>query len=345
MILNWILGNIAYLIGKLLIFFDVLNLKNDLNLIKLSKKNLKSDIIIPIKFNELIILAEDKRFYFHFGFDIHGIFRAFIHNVFFKKFEGASTITQQLVRTITQAKEPSIKRKVKEIILATQLKKIYIKKEIITHYLLIAYYGTNLNGLKDVVKKYNKNIENLNETEIAEIIARLKYPEPSNGKNKKIILRRNYILNKYNQTLTKGEKMTKIKKIIFTLFLAIFLLNCTTISPFNETAYQQATSIKATALLLMNHATEDVSAYSKEIDSITLDMEKSYEYAKARPQNEESTKQWEIIKDPNKDLLGGFLKMWKDKGHLSQYFITEKKKQIGDSFDSISKLEIKKIKK
>lgn len=145
--------------------------------------------------------------------------------------------------------------------------------------------------------------------------------------------------------LEEASMINNFKSNIFILFLTTIFLGCTTISPFNETAYQQSTSIKATALVLMNHATEDVSAYAKEIDSITLDMEKAYEYAKARPKNEESTKQWETIKDPNKDLLGGFLKMWKDKGHLNQYFITEKKKQVGDSFDSISKLEIKKIKK
>ena len=202
MILNWILGSFVYCIGRVLILLNVSTFKKDFDLIKLSKYKLKTDLKLPSEFYKFIVLAEDKRFYYHLGFDVFGIVRAFIHNILYGKIEGASTINQQLVRTITNSREKTLKRKLKEIILATQLKILYNKNDIIYHYILIAYLGTNLVGLSSLLKKLNKDLTLLTNIEISEIIARLKYPEPLTGKTEKIILRSNYILKKANQKTT-----------------------------------------------------------------------------------------------------------------------------------------------
>lgn len=138
--------------------------------------------------------------------------------------------------------------------------------------------------------------------------------------------------------------MLKIKNFYLLLINLIFLMGCTSISPFNEIAYQQSTSIKATALLLINHGNEDYSLYVKQVEELKLDMEKAYEYAKARPKNEESTKQWEIMKNPEGNSLGSFLKKWREKGNVSEFYIEEKKKMVSIGFDTISELEIKKLK-
>ena len=70
-----------------------------------------------------------------------------------------------------------------------------------------------------------------------------------------------------------------------------------------------------------------------------LRVEKAYEYEKGRPKNEITTQLWEMLIAPDKDLLGTFLKDWKEKGLLGAYLVGEKKKQIGSAFDKIIELE------
>jgi hypothetical protein len=89
----------------------------------------------------------------------------------------------------------------------------------------------------------------------------------------------------------------------------------------------------------MDKATESFTLHKSEIENLKLDMEKAYEYAKAESKNEITTKQWEIVKDPNGNSLGGFLKKWEDEGSLSPVFITGAKKVISGHFDSIIRLE------
>lgn len=113
----------------------------------------------------------------------------------------------------------------------------------------------------------------------------------------------------------------------------------------NETAYEKSTSIKASSLALMDKAQEPYSKYSKNVEEILLEAQKAYEYAKERPKNEESTKQWKIMIDPERNMLAGFFKRWKSEKKLRKSFIDEAKGQIGKGFDQISGLESGKIKK
>lgn len=156
------------------------------------EKNNIQNIEISESIDKLIcflISAEDHRFYYHLGFDLIAIARAFRNKIFWDKREGASTIEQQLVRVLTNDYNHSIKRKVKEILLAYSLKKSLTKKEIALIYLNVAYYGTNLEGLKKILGKYDLNHTDVIDDQIcAEVIARLKYPEPSNNNTNKINL-------------------------------------------------------------------------------------------------------------------------------------------------------------
>jgi len=128
------------------------------------------------------------------------------------------------------------------------------------------------------------------------------------------------------------------------LFLAILLVSCASISPFNPKAYENATSLKVESLALMEHATAPYSEHQAEVEALTTDLQKAYEYAKGLPKNEISIAQWRILLDSERNLLGGFLKRWADKGTLSQAFVDDEKKQIGDAFDAIIGLESGKIK-
>src|SRR5205814_3743247 len=98
---------------------------------------------------------------------------------FYNKIEGASTIEQQLVRVLTNDFKRTLGRKIKEIFLATTLRYIIPRKYIPIAYLQVAYYGTNLIGLKAILNKFNiESPDDLSEETAAEIIARIKYPEP-----------------------------------------------------------------------------------------------------------------------------------------------------------------------
>ena len=126
----------------------------------------------------------------------------------------------------------------------------------------------------------------------------------------------------------------------FVLFVAlIFLAGCSTIAPFSQKAYEQATSLKVDALAVMDKASEPYSNQKQSVEALKLDVEKAFEYAKGRPQNEVTTKQWAIIKDPTRNSLGGFLKRWEDKSTLEKPFIQEAKGIVSDGFDTVIELE------
>ena len=88
---------------------------------------------IPKKVVNSFLSAEDKNFFSHPGVDAKGLLRAVVNNIDnilkSKGFEGASTITQQVAKNFLLTNEVSINRKIKEAILALELRELYQKKE------------------------------------------------------------------------------------------------------------------------------------------------------------------------------------------------------------------------
>lgn len=112
---------------------------------------------IPIHMQQAIISAEDERFYHHPGYDAKAIIRAAIKNLTAGRIEeGGSTITQQLARNvyITDPTKRSFMRKIDELILATELERIYTKDQILEYYLNIVYFGAGAYGVQSAAKKY-----------------------------------------------------------------------------------------------------------------------------------------------------------------------------------------------
>ena len=120
---------------------------------------------------------------------------------------------------------------------------------------------------------------------------------------------------------------------------AIFLAGCTLIARYDRAAYEHATSAKVDTLALMSKATGSYDDHAKEVEELVRQLDKAYEYDRGRQLNKFTVAQWDILRDPKRDLVGGFLKMWKAKGSLSATFIAEKKNQIADAFDQIIQLE------
>lgn len=135
---------------------------------------------IPENLANAFVAVEDMRFYEHNGIDIKGIFRSGVTYVMsgFKRKEGASTITQQLIKntiltTWTQEKTmgEQIKRKIQEQYLAIQLEKdTNDKSKILEQYLNTINLGQNTLGVQAASKRYfNKNVWELNLSECAAI--------------------------------------------------------------------------------------------------------------------------------------------------------------------------------
>jgi len=118
---------------------------------------------------EATIAIEDKDFYKHGGFSPTGIMRAAINNARGGDTQGASTLTQQLVKQVFFADEAGdrslggIPRKIKETILAIEVERAYNKDQILTLYLNESSYGGRRNGVQSASKTYfNKDAKELN---------------------------------------------------------------------------------------------------------------------------------------------------------------------------------------
>ncbi len=143
---------------------------------------------LPPLFVESIICIEDRRFFQHRGIDLKGIARAFFTNLLNRKIlEGASTITQQLVRQITLKKRKSYLRKFHEIYLSLLLEKSLSKQQILEFYLNTCYLGKfdlqNIHGISSAAKAiFQKAVNELNLSEISFLAALVGRPINSEGR-------------------------------------------------------------------------------------------------------------------------------------------------------------------
>ncbi|MEN8253761.1 MAG: PBP1A family penicillin-binding protein, partial [Patescibacteria group bacterium] len=102
------------------------------------------------------IAIEDKNFYNHIGFDLKGIIRAFIanQNGESKSIQGGSTITQQLVKNTLLSRERTIKRKIREILVAITVDGSFSKDQILEMYLNEVAFGGSTYGIEEASRRY-----------------------------------------------------------------------------------------------------------------------------------------------------------------------------------------------
>lgn len=128
---------------------------------------------IPKMLINAFMASEDARFFEHRGLDILGIVRAIWSNLRAGEIrEGASTITQQLARSLLLSREKSLKRKVREAILARRIEDIYTKDQILTLYLNLIFLGEGAYGVQAAARTYfGKDVSELTIAEAATIAA------------------------------------------------------------------------------------------------------------------------------------------------------------------------------
>lgn len=179
-------------------------------------------ISIPKHVQNAFISIEDKRFYKHNGVDYKGLIRALFNNTKTLSFkQGASTISQQLIKNTHLTNDKTIKRKLCEIRLTKSLEKNYSKDKILETYLNTIYFGENCYGIASASQFYfNKNVSDLTIFEGATLAAIIKAPSTYSPivNIEKCKTRRNLVLLKmYEQgyiTKTDYEKNINEEVII-----------------------------------------------------------------------------------------------------------------------------------
>lgn len=197
-------------------FIEIYDINNNvIEVTNLSKKQAKSTQLNNYTKNAFIAI-EDKNFYTHKGIDVKRIFSAALKNLTsFSYKQGASTISQQLIKNTHLSQKKTIRRKIDEIKLALKLEKTFSKDEILEMYLNTIYFGENAYGIEQASKTYfNKPASNLTINESALLAGIIKSPSKLNPKQnfEGAINRKNLVLQKLNeQNYISNEDVIKLK--------------------------------------------------------------------------------------------------------------------------------------
>ncbi len=133
---------------------------------------------IPPRVIEALVAIEDTSFFEHGGINFEAILRALIKDIkAMKLVEGASTLTQQLIKNTVLTREKSIKRKLNEAVLAFKVESELTKEQILERYLNHVYFGHGYYGIKTAAKGYfHKDLDALSLKEIAMLVGLPKAP-------------------------------------------------------------------------------------------------------------------------------------------------------------------------
>jgi len=159
---------------------------------------------VPDKAKEAVLAAEDANFYNHHGVDFKAIVRAILIDLKLRKpIQGASTISQQLIRSTFLSSEKTAKRKIREIVLTLELERRYSKEQILEWYLNQVPFGPNIYGIGEASRVYfNKSVQDLTLPESATLASLIRAPSyyyPYGPNQKKLLKRKNYILDRMAQ--------------------------------------------------------------------------------------------------------------------------------------------------
>ncbi|MDH1976541.1 transglycosylase domain-containing protein [Aliarcobacter butzleri] len=268
---------------------------------------------IPARVIEGLVAIEDTQFFEHWGINPDAISRAMIKNLKAGGFvEGASTLTQQLIKNLTLTREKKLMRKVKEALLAIRLETILTKEEILERYLNHTYFGHGYYGIKTAAKGYfNKDLYELSLKEIAILVGLPRAPsfyDPT--KNLQVSLARaNQVVTRldtlgwitkeqyeeainetptiHNQTLTKNvapyaidyaisQLINDVPDIIYGGYKVYLTIDLDAQEMANDSikrAYEEA--LKRDLEIRKNSKDPDNNPYTKELNAAMITMESS----------------------------------------------------------------------
>jgi len=173
--------------------------------------------IIPENLKKALIVTEDRRFYQHSGIDLKGILRAIFRDIKAAKFvEGASTITQQLSKTLFLEPRKTLLRKAKEAFLSFQIERRYTKDEIMELYLNQVYFGSGAYGVESAARMFfGKTVRDLNLAECALLAGLPKSPSRYSPLIDKDLAfkRRNIVLKQMKDTGVISQALFDMTKV------------------------------------------------------------------------------------------------------------------------------------
>jgi len=167
----------------------------------------RQGVAVPIIVQRLLISAEDHRHARHRGFDVRAICRAIWRRVIDGRREGASTIEQQIIRVLSNRFEPTLRRKLREILLATLISEMLPKHVMPPLYISIGYFGWRMNGFAQACRRLGLKSNAITLDDAAALVARLKYPEPRHPRARRLAQinrRREHLKQLYRRHLIDG---------------------------------------------------------------------------------------------------------------------------------------------
>jgi len=187
------------------------------------KRTLVSLSEIPDNLKWAVISTEDKNFYKHQGIDIQAILRAILIDLKIRKpLHGASTITQQLIRSYFLTTKKTLKRKTQEITLTLELERRYSKDQILEWYLNLIPFGSNLYGVEATAQTFfGKHISEISLEEAALMAAIIRAPSyfwPQGNHVDELLNRKDYVLGRMEELgyiTEEEEKEAREKEINF----------------------------------------------------------------------------------------------------------------------------------
>ncbi|WP_115899450.1 transglycosylase domain-containing protein [Tenacibaculum gallaicum] len=256
---------------------------------------------IPNHLKEALIATEDKRFYSHNGYDGQSYARVFFRSILLQDASGGggSTITQQLIKNLYGRQYHGFLsmpiNKIKELIIASRMEKLYSKDEILLLYLNSVPFGENNFGVESTANRFfNKSVNKLNIEESAVLVGMLKantyYNPRLNPENAR--KRRNTVLQLMNSEAYLSNKVTdSLQKLPITLNYHNLDIN-TTAGYFTYQVKKKASELVKTINETSN------SDYDLETDGLKIHTTLNYEIQKIA---EKSAKEQLIIKQQQLD--------------------------------------------
>ena len=158
---------------------------------------------VPVAMRRCVVVAEDASFWVHRGIDWFEVQQSLKKNLERGKFSrGGSTITQQVAKNLYLSSDKSIRRKLREWLIARRLEKQLRKTRILELYINIAQWGKNIYGIRMASARYfHKHPSQLRLDEMVRLAAVLPNPERLNpvGVNRAVLWRSRVILNRLHK--------------------------------------------------------------------------------------------------------------------------------------------------
>jgi penicillin-binding protein 1A len=219
---------------------------------------------LPPRAIEALVAIEDTQFFEHNGINTEAILRAIVKDLQAMRFvEGASTLTQQLVKTMILSHEKKLIRKVKEILLSIKLESQLSKEEILERYFNQVYFGHGYYGIKTASSGYfHKTLNQLTLKEIAILVGLPRAPSFYNPtKNLK------HALTRANQVIKRLRVLGWINQSEYTIALNEIPII------YNDTlSLNKAPYVIDSALKLINKDIDDIKYGGYKV-GLTIDLD------------------------------------------------------------------------